>query len=324
MSYSVKFMSVGQRNITGFLTTVVLLAASHILCGPSASAAQKTFSNSDQAVQALIEAVKSGEKKSLLDLLGKDYRNLVSSGDKVADRQSSERFIQLYQEANRQEKLNDNKVILHVGNDDWPFPIPIVRQGGTWYFDTEQGAEEIINRRVGRNELFTIQTCLAYMDAQREYYVRNPTRDTLLHYAQKFVSSNGRRDGLYWETAPGEEPSPLGPRVTTGRSEGYFGNLKNPAPYHGYYFKILTAQGPDAPGGAYDYVVNGKMMGGFGLVAYPAEYGSSGVMTFIVNHEGQVYQKDLGKRSASIARAMKEFNPDPTWQKASPSDWSGR
>jgi hypothetical protein len=190
-----------------------------------------------------------------------------------------------------------------------------VKERAGWRFDTAEGKEEILNRRIGRNELDVIQVCLAYVDAQREYYRRDPDGDSLLQYAQKFFSTKGKRDGLYWESTPGEEESPLGLLVAEARAEGYKEGGGNPVPYHGYYYKILTGQGKDAPGGAYDYIVRGKMMGGFGMVAYPAQYGSSGITTFIVNHDGVVYQKDLGPKTAEIARSMTRFNPDKTWKK---------
>jgi hypothetical protein len=205
-------------------------------------------------------------------------------------------------------------MILIVGKQDWPFPIPLVKKSNTWVFDTEKGKDEILNRRIGDNELYTIQTCLAIVDAQREYAIKDRNRDALLEYAQKFISDPGKRNGLYWEAKQGEPQSPLGPIVSQARSQGYQGKPSGtPTPYHGYYYRILTAQGKDAAGGAYSYLVKGKMIGGFALVAYPAEYGNSGVMTFIVNHDGKVFQKNLGANTAAIARGMKEYNPDSSW-----------
>jgi hypothetical protein len=191
-----------------------------------------------------------------------------------------------------------------------------VPDGASWRFDTAAGKDEIINRRIGENELHTIQVCLAYVDAQREYYARAPDGNRLMEYAQKFASSPGKQDGLYWPTKAGDPPSPLGELVARARGEGYAKRSSAPVPYWGYYYRILTAQGKDAPGGAYSYIARGHMFGGFGLVAYPAQYGVSGVMTFTVNHDGVVYQKDLGPNTAAIAGAMKEFNPDSTWTKA--------
>jgi hypothetical protein len=192
-----------------------------------------------------------------------------------------------------------------------------VKKGQTWVFDTEKGRQEILNRRIGENELFTIQACLAVVDAQREYALKDRDKNSLLEYAQKFVSDPGKKNGLYWETKAGELQSPLGPIMTQMRSEGYQGKPSaTPSPYHGYYYRILTAQGKDAPGGAYSYLVKGKMIGGFAVVAYPAEYGNSGVMTFIVNHDGKVFQKNLGQNTAAVAKNMKEYNPDKTWTEA--------
>jgi hypothetical protein len=218
---------------------------------------------------------------------------------------------------NKLVKENDKKMILHVGNSDWPLPIPIVKVGKNWRFDTKEGKEEILNRRIGRNEVNAIQVCLAYVDAQREYVLKDRDADKLLEYAQKFISAKGKKDGLYWEAKEGEEQSPLGPLMAKATKEGYTGKKSGgkPIPYHGYYYKILKAQGKNAQGGAYDYVVKGKMIGGFALVAYPAEYGNSGVMTFIVNHDGVLYQKDLGKDTEKIANAMKKYDADETWKK---------
>jgi hypothetical protein len=203
-----------------------------------------------------------------------------------------------------------------VGSDEWPFPIPIVKAGNGWRFDTGAGKQEILARRVGGNELKAIQVCLAYVDAQKEYAMKKARQgEGLLEYAQKFVSTPGKQDGLYWEAGEGQEQSPIGPLFSAARDQGYSGKPlgEEPEPYHGYFYRILTAQGKNAPGGAQDYVVGGKMIGGFALIAYPAHYGASGVMTFIVNHDGVVYQKKLGKDTKKAAQAMKAFNPDKTW-----------
>jgi hypothetical protein len=217
----------------------------------------------------------------------------------------------------RLERETDKKVTLVVGNHEWPYPIPIVKKGETWVFDTMAGKEELLNRRIGRNELNTIQTCLAYVDAQREYAMKDRNSDKLREYAQKFWSAKGKKDGLYWEMKEGEEQSPFGPVAARGVQAGYAPTKPGdkPVPYYGYFYKILKAQGKNAPGGAYDYVINGKMIGGFALVAYPAEYGASGIMTFIVNHDGVVYQKDLGKETGKIASATTKYDPDKTWEK---------
>ena len=277
--------------------------------------AQRRFASLDDATTALVDAVRRGDRKALLAIFGDAGRGLVFSGDEAADRRAGQRFVTAYDEQHRFEAGN-GKVVLVVGRDDFPFAIPLVPDGPSWRFDTAAGRDEILSRRIGQNELNTIQVCLAYVDAQREYYTRDPDGDALLQYAQRFASSPGKRDGLYWPTKPGEPASPLGPLVARARSEGYSKRSEEPAPYWGYYYRILGAQGKDAPGGAYSYLAQGKMIGGFALVAYPAQYGVSGVMTFLVNHDGVVYQKDLGPNTAQIAQAMKEFNPDSTWTKA--------
>ncbi len=313
----------GRRTMHGLAGAVVVAAMLTSGWGLSAFAAdakQRYFVSPADAVTALIEAVKAGDKPALLAILGQDGKGIISSGDETADRLARERFVQSYQEANQLTKDGDFRATLSVGKDDWPFPIPLVKRASGWRFDTAAGKEEILNRRIGQNELDVIQVCLAYVDAQREYYLRNASGGSLLEYAQKFASAAGKRDGLYWEAKPGEEPSPLGPLVATARRAGYSAGKPGggPIPYHGYYYRILTAQGKDAPGGAYDYLARGHMIGGFALVAYPAQYASSGVMTFIVNHDGVVYQKDLGPNSAATAQAMTRFNPDATWKKVEP------
>jgi hypothetical protein len=280
----------------------------------TAAGAQKRFESPEPAVDALVSAARAGDKAALLAILGRDAESLVSSGDRVADRQRRERFVAAYDEVHHL-VAGGGKIVLHVGKDDFPFPIPLVPDGPVWRFDTAAGKEEMLNRRIGENELWTIQSCLAFVDAQREYYRKDRDKDGYLDYAQRLISSPGKRDGLYWPTKPGERPSPLGDVYARARAEGYDGSKTKPAPYHGYYYKVLTAQGPDAPGGAYDYIVRGRMIGGFALVAVPARYGVSGVMSFMVNHDGVVYQKDLGPRSVEIGKQMKAFNPDATWKR---------
>jgi len=278
---------------------------------------QKSFQSPEEAGKALFEALRAGDTKELLAIFGPAGKEVISSGDEVADKAARERFVKSYQAMNKLEKETDKKVALIVGNHDWPFPVPIVKKGETWVFDTMAGKEELLNRRIGRNELNSIQTCLAVVDAQREYAMKDRDSDKLLEYAQKFWSTKGKKDGLYWETKEGEEQSPMGNFTAQAAKEGYTPKKpgEKPRPYHGYYFKILKAQGKNAQGGAYDYVVNGKMIGGFALVAYPAEYGASGIMTFITNHDGVVYEKDLGKETVKIASAMTKYDPDKTWKK---------
>ncbi len=289
-----------------------------VSAGKAKQVKQKVFKSPEEAVKAFAEAIKAEDLRELLVIFGPSAKEVIFSGDEVADRTGRERFAKSYEEMNKLVRENDKKVILHVGSDDWPFTIPIVKKGENWFFDTEAGKDEILHRRIGRNELNTVQVCLAYVDAQREYSSKDWDRDGLFEYAQKFMSEKGKKDGLYWEAKEGEEQSPFGPLAAKAVKEGYGGGKPGgkPVPYHGYYFKILKAQGKNAPGGAYDYVVKGKMIGGFALIAYPAEYGVSGVMTFVVSHNGVVFQKDLGKETGRIVKGMKQYDPDKTWKKA--------
>jgi hypothetical protein len=302
-----------------FLSTVALAAVVIILAVPlhsyGAQVKQKTFASAEEAVKALIDAAKAGNQEELMAIFGPAAKDVLSSGDAVEDKAVRERFLKAYEAKNALVQDGDARAVLQIGPHDWPFPIPIVKKNQQWSFDTKKGKEELNNRRIGRNELSTIQTCLAYVDAQREYAAKDRDTDGLFEYAQKFVSTPGTKDGLYWEAKPGEEESPFGDLFARATREGYKKTDNKPTPYHGYFFKILKAQGKNAPGGAYDYVVKGRMIGGFGMVAYPANYGVSGVMTFVVNHDGIVYEKNLGKDTAKIAQAMKLFNPDKTWKK---------
>ena len=295
---------------------VMMLAGFYQSAFPT-DAKQKSFKSPEEAVRALVGAVKGNDTKELLMIFGPAGKELIFSGDEVADKAWRDRFVKAYEEMNKLVSENDKKIILHVGNGEWPYPIPVVKEGENWFFDTKAGKEEILNRRIGRNELNAIQVCLAYVDAQREYILEDRDENKLLEYAQKFVSKKGQKNGLYWEVKEGEEQSPLGPLIAKAAVEGYTGKwpLGRRNPYHGYHYKILKAQGKNAPGGEYDYLVNGKMIGGFALVGYPAEYGDSGVMTFIVNQDGVVYQSNLGKDTEKIATAMKKFDPDETWKK---------
>jgi len=290
------------------LTGALLLFAA----GAQAADSQKSFASPEEATKALAAAVKSGEVKAMLTVLGAGGKAIVSSGDKVADRAGYERFAKAYDEANKVEMSGDAKAVLAVGKDAWPFPIPLVKDSAGWHFDTGAGKEEILNRRIGRNELSTMQAALAYADAQREYYLANPQKDKLLQYAQKFVSTQGKRDGLYYPTKAGEPASPLGPLFESAKTQGYTAG----GGYHGYKYKILKAQGPDAKGGAYDYVAQGRMIGGYALIAWPATYGNSGVMTFLINQDGVLYEKDLGPGTAGTAAKITKFNPDKSWKPA--------
>jgi len=316
------FLKIKNSFSWNFIATVLALLL--VVCAGTSPAQaadkglrQKTYGSPEAAVKALIDAMKSHDRKQVAIVLGPDSKDIVSSGDETADREVFERFIKLYDEKNRIERVRKSKVVLLVGEKDWPVPIPIVKKGKRWLFDTKSGKEEILNRRIGRNELAVIKVCEAYVDAQQEYASMESEGGGLSKYAQKFWSSPGKKDGLYWETKEGEQPSPLGPFAAKAKAEGYVKSSSSdqPQPYYGYFYKILTAQGKNAKGGSYDYVVNDNMIGGFALVAYPAHYGNSGVMTFIVNQDGVVYQKDLGKDTVKIAQAMKIFDPDKTWKK---------
>jgi hypothetical protein len=238
----------------------------------------------------------------------------VSSGDPVADSNARESFVSAYDAKHSIEMEEDGTQTIIIGNDDWPFPIPLVNKSGEWQFDTKAGLDEILRRRIGRNELSAIQVCLAYVQAQNEYASLDPERLGRGVYAARILSRPGRKDGLYWPSAQGEAESPFGDLAAQASAEGYKAGGA-PIPYHGYYYRILTRQGPGAPGGAYDYLVKGKMIGGFGLLAFPAEYGNSGIVTLLVNHDGTVFQKDLGPKTARLARRIESFAPDQTWTK---------
>lgn len=275
---------------------------------------QSTYSTPEEATAALVDAVRVGGDP-LVKVFGADSRRYLTSGDKVADRVARENFVVAFEEAHRLETQPDGRIVLYVGKDDWPLPIPLVKAGAGWRFDAQAGREEIANRRIGRNELAAIQVCLAFVDAQHEYASEDRDGDGIRAYTPRFVSRKGTKDGLYWPSGPGEVPSPLGEFVAAARAEGYTRSESGPTPFHGYVYRILTKQGDHAPGRAYDYIVRGKMIGGFALVAYPVRYGVSGVMTFIVNHGGVVYQKNLGPDTVTIAGKMTVFDPDPSWTK---------
>jgi hypothetical protein len=299
------------------MRATILVVIASVLALSACARKPQDFETPEAAVQALVEAAKADGNDALLKVLGKDAKPLVDSGDEVADKNARASFLEAYQAANSLDKSVPDSIVLEVGEDKWPFPVPVVSEGGKWHFDTPTGIDELVNRRVGANELATIQSCLAFADAQREYYMSNPQKDPLLHYASKLVSTEGKKDGLYWPTA-GEEPqSPLGEGFARARAEGYLqeGEPKKGAPYHGYIYRMLTGQTAAAAGGAYDYMVNDQLLGGFALIAFPAEYGNSGVMSFIVNHDGVVYSQDLGPDTAKRAMAIEKFDPVAPWKR---------
>jgi Protein of unknown function (DUF2950) len=301
------------------LAALVLLCVGLALPTLTPAIAQETFKTPDAAADALASAARNNDRAAILNVLGREGADIASSGDPVADSAIRTKFVETY-DAKHQVKMDgDAKATLIIGSDDFPFPIPLIRKGDSWQFDTAAGRQEILARRIGRNELDAIQSSLAYVDAQNEYADKDRTSAGAGVYAQRIVSETGRKNGLYWPSSASGDESPLGELVAEATQQGYRVG-EGRAPYHGYYFKILTKQGPDAHGGALDYVVNGKMLGGFALVAYPAEYRNSGVMTFIVNHEGVVFQKDLGPRTAELAERMTAFNPDSSWTKVTDTE----
>jgi hypothetical protein len=281
------------------------------------SAQEERFVSSDDAIKALTAAASAKDTNALNTIFGPATRNLISvdlvqasNGLAVFSRRMSEKVVPV--------AVSDSKIELNIGYDAWPFPIPLAKADGRWYFDTQAGQEEILNRRIGRNELATIRVCNAYVDAQRQYASVDRMGDGVIQYAQRLRSAPGSHDGLYWHAEPGEETSPLGPLIAAAKGEGYTHESKImtdvQVPYNGYFFKVLTRQGPHAPGGKYHYVINGHMVAGFALVAWPAEWGNSGVMTFIVNQEGKVYEANLGPKTSSIALKMTTYDPDPDWK----------
>lgn len=296
------------------LSRLAAAAISIALCVPAVSTAQepgqKTFSSASEASQAFVAAARGNDAQALLEILGPSAKQIISSGDETEDTQNRATFVQRYGEMHRLVKEPDGTTTLYVGAENWPMPIPLVSKGQAWYFDTAAGEKEILYRRVGRNEMSTIRVCQELVAAEKEY------NSSQHEYAQKFFSDAGQHNGLYWEAAAGESQSPIGPLVASAVAEGYTpkGNDSS-APYRGYYYRILTRQGSGAPGGAKNYVANGKMTAGFAFIAYPAAYRSSGVMTFMVGEDGVVYQKDLGPQTTATVKAMTGYNPTPSWQK---------
>jgi hypothetical protein len=299
---------------TSFILTVSLIA--FLALAPWALTAEvgTTFASPEDAAQALATAAGAKNREALHALFGLDADEFVAA-DQVQMANELVKFAESFQTKHHLTPQSDTKVILEVGKDDYPFPIPLVKQDGRWYFDTDAGKDELLTRRIGRHELATLDTVRAYVDAQREYATRARNGDEVLQYAQKFASSPGKKDGLYWSADLDGEISPLGPLAAEAYEEGYRRSAKDePVPYHGYFYKILTRQGSRAPGGKYNYVINGRMIAGFALVAWPAQYGESGIMTFIVNQQGRVYQKNLGPKTGHFARAITQYDPDSSWQ----------
>ena len=315
--YKTGWKNVFKYGLTAFITNILLVTAFSFASSVQDSKQEK-FKSPEDALSALVEATRTNDTAKLLAIFGPQGKDIISSGDAVADSIARERFAKAAGEAVKFSKLDDNTMLALIGKDACSFPVPIVKSGQEWVFFTEEGKQEIINRRIGRNELSTIKVALAYVDAQREYAGKDRDGSGILQYAQHFRSHEGKKDGLYWEVAAGQDSSPFGPLVARAAEEGY--SARKPGekhkPYHGYYFRILKSQGSKAPGGALDYIINGKMTAGFGLLAYPAQYGVSGIMTFMVNQQGVVYQKDLGPKTESIAKSLTKYDPDMTWKKA--------
>ncbi len=275
-------------------------------------AGQKTFSSAMEATQALVAGLKDGDQSSLLKILGSNAMSIVSSGDDAEDKSNRDQFVQKYQQMHRLVMEPDGSTTLYIGAENWPTPIPLVHQGNSWYFDTAAGKQEILYRRIGKNELATIQVCTELVDAEKEYYGQSHDGDSNPQYAQKFFSDPGKHNGLYWETSAGEAASPIGPLLASAAID----DSQKSQPFQGYYFRILKAEGTKAHGSERSFIVDGKMTRGFAFLAYPAEYRSSGVMTFIVDQDGIVYEKDLGPKTAQIAKTLTRYDRDATWRKA--------
>jgi hypothetical protein len=304
-----------RRSLAMFAVSLLFLLSAPGLLAQQGN--EKTFNSPGDAVLALYNAVKSNDGQALSAILGSNSGPILHTGDEVADKKMGTDFIRRYDQMHRVVMEPDQTVTLYVGADNWPMPIPIVKNNnGAWYFDTESGKQEILYRRIGRNENDAIEVLYTLVDAQRDYASATHDSDKTKHYAMKFISDEGKQNGLYWKTNDNESPSPIGPLLVAATGEGYAMKQGQQEPFHGYFYRILTKQGPAAKGGARDYMVNGQLTRGFAFVAYPAEYRNSGVVTFIVNQDGVVYEKDLGQDTGKLAAAMAAFDPDNTWQPA--------
>ena len=286
---------------------------------PAHANSQRSFASPEEAVKGLVDALRRGDTKALVALAGPGSEAWIKSGDAVQDNEERQFFLAAYDEKHALEAQGADRFILAVGTDAWPFAAPIVNQGGRWMFDAKAGREEVANRRIGRNELDTIRTLLEVVEAQRKYAATDPDGNGVADYARKLVSSDGKKDGLYWPASPAQAASPLEALAALAAAQGYTRKASvAPQPFHGYQYRILTAQGMDAPGSAREFLVKGQLIGGYAVVAYPAKYGVSGFMTFIVNQDGLVYEKNLGTSTASAAAKMSRYNPDSTWTQVKP------
>jgi hypothetical protein len=309
---NLSFGKLDWTNLLEMAAVGILLAGGFPVRSVGQQQGQKTFSSPENAISALVTAAQNNDEEAMLDVLGPDGKQIVSSGDETEDAQNRANFVQRYQEMHRLVKEPDGTIVLHIGAKNWPTPIPLVNKDSSWYFDTDAGKKEILFRRIGRNEISTIRVCQELVAAQKEYYAMQHNE-----YAKQIFSDEGQHNGLYWTVSDSEPQSPIGPLVASAVGEGYVKGKDAPStPYRGYFFHSLARQGKDAPGGSKSYIVEGRMTEGFAFVAYPAEYRSSGVMTFIVNQDGVVYQKDLGKKTEALGKAMQEYNPDSSWSKA--------
>ena len=315
MRRSSRYDSIRTATVGIVSAGVVVLAS----ISTAAAVTQRHFESANAAAIALVNATKAEDTKELDAIFGAGAREMLRSGDDVADREAREGFVARAEERVHLEPVGDDFAVLSVGKDDWPFPIPLVKEKGGWYFDVDAGKTELLNRRIGRNELYTIRVCQEYVAAQRDYARRRKAAGGEPEFAQRVHSTAGQRDGLYWETRDGEDESPMGPLFASASREGY-GKVKQGDPFHGYFFKLLTAAGPHAPGGARSYMKDGRMTGGFALLAYPVRYGVSGIMTFQVNQQGVVFEKDLGPRTAEIAAGITAYDPDDSWDPADSTD----
>jgi hypothetical protein len=308
LSFS-RFSWVGVVKVSA---AVVLLSGCLAMGAAGQQRGQKTFASAEEASKALVAAAEKNDEKAMLEILGPEGKEIVSSGDETEDKESHANFARRYEQMHRLVTEPDGMVTLYIGAENWPAPIPLVNKGKGWYFATEAGKMEVLYRRVGRNEMSAMHVCREMVAAEKEYYAEQHNE-----YAQKIFSDEGQHNGLYWKAGDGEPQSPIGPLVAAAVAEGYTKSQNGaPTPYRGYYFHILTGQGKNAPGGAKSFVVNGKMTEGFAFVAYPAEYRSSGVMTFVVGADGVVYEKDLGRKTEVLAKGLKEYNLDSGWRKA--------
>ena len=296
---------------------VIVAAMAVMMVMPMARAqepGEKTFASPQEAGKAMYEAVKADDKAATLAVLGQSASGVVESGDTVQDKKNRDIFLRRFEQMNRWGTETNGDQTLYIGAENWPFPFPLKKDAsGQWYFDSKAGSQEILFRRIGKNEMAAIRVCQTLVEAQQDYFQQTHDGDTTQQYAQKFMSEPGKQNGLYWKTDNGQPESPIGPLVAYAAEQGYGGKHETPQPFHGYFYRILTGQGTHAKGGAKSYLVNGKMTGGFAFVAYPAEYRVSGVMTFLVDQSGIVYQKDLGPSTVDLAKQMTAYNPDKSW-----------